>query len=817
MTETQEGPVKLDQSGVSESTQKLHADVGHAFQQGWGLRREGIRDLYHSSHGLFTKDERREALVNAATITKGSSDAFIERWIKEIDTYLVYAGLFSAILTAFNVESYQLLQPAPPDPAPAILQQISLQLGSLSYIPPSINSTYQVFNSSDAGATLSSVVPTWAVWLNALWFSGLVLSLSAASVGILVKQWLNEFQSGLSGDSEHIARLRQYRLNNLKRCHVGSIVNTIPVLLQGALALFLAGLLVLLWNLHRAVAAITSIFVLAIAVFIVSTTIAPLVTSRCAYLSPQSLVLYALWPYVARPTCKWLSTMKAWLFKVLGRARDFQPTVALDDTFTNMSAQCKPPQQSWIARERSLVKQHYTKLEADMTLTAYEATLDIDVIASALAGVVNWNTDDTLQWFVGLVEIDTFHFGKLQFHFHNVENRRLHAAIFYGHILLCATLQEHPIAESVISGQQIKERFLDHLEFLPYYRPAPSEPDSWGGKLAWIAAAHAALMLCADARVQPPSPPGTGLSHQQLEVDQVLLDLMARAVDSAALKTRYNTSLVSGIETCAIFAFRALRESNYSLDKPFEYLGTYLRGHALLLHFIALRSRVSQVGWSKFLEEGVKDALSDLSATLNCLSRSRLDDAQDSEHIEEVEFDIVPPLAHLVHTLSCEIDSSGFRLLLPPDFCVSLELFVSEFRKSALYEEQYWVIVPWENDQWYLPDLFDAALTLIEKLRNLANRDTRAMRRSQPTSYTPIELSNSSDALRKNEKTSPPASPSTPIAESLTDTQLHSETSHRHASASIRADWWMYYGNDFPETQSDGASPPSTKRSAFAR
>ncbi|KAI0323671.1 hypothetical protein GY45DRAFT_1219973, partial [Cubamyces sp. BRFM 1775] len=70
------------------------------------------------------------------------------------------------------------------------------------------------------------------------------------------------------------------------------IVNAIPVLLQGALALFLAGLLVLLWNLHRAVAVVTSLFVLVFAVFIVGTTVAPLFTVHCAYLSPQSLALY---------------------------------------------------------------------------------------------------------------------------------------------------------------------------------------------------------------------------------------------------------------------------------------------------------------------------------------------------------------------------------------------------------------------------------------------------------------------------------------------------------------------------------------------
>ncbi|KAI0752056.1 hypothetical protein C8Q74DRAFT_1222439 [Fomes fomentarius] len=36
--------------------------------------------------------------------------------------------------------------------------------------------------------------------------------LSAASVGIMVKQWLNEYSTGLFRDSRHFARLRQYRL-----------------------------------------------------------------------------------------------------------------------------------------------------------------------------------------------------------------------------------------------------------------------------------------------------------------------------------------------------------------------------------------------------------------------------------------------------------------------------------------------------------------------------------------------------------------------------------------------------------------------------
>ncbi|KAI0323690.1 hypothetical protein GY45DRAFT_1212321, partial [Cubamyces sp. BRFM 1775] len=44
-------------------------------------------------------------------------DSSMERWKSELDTLLVYAGLFSAVLTAFNVESYRLLQPDDADAA----------------------------------------------------------------------------------------------------------------------------------------------------------------------------------------------------------------------------------------------------------------------------------------------------------------------------------------------------------------------------------------------------------------------------------------------------------------------------------------------------------------------------------------------------------------------------------------------------------------------------------------------------------------------------------------------------------------------------
>ncbi|KAI0365883.1 hypothetical protein BV20DRAFT_953293, partial [Pilatotrama ljubarskyi] len=187
---------------------------------------------------LFTADEKAQAWSDAAETVKIFSDEMIERWNSEIDTYLVYAGLFSAIVTAFNVQSYLPLQQTP-DPTLAAILQISLQLSSLSINPPFLNSTHPAFGSTDAaraGPAPGPPVGTAIVALNALWFSSLVLSLSSASVGIMVKQWLNAYKSGLSSEktsretreTRESARVRQYRLNNLIRWRVEAIVLAVP-------------------------------------------------------------------------------------------------------------------------------------------------------------------------------------------------------------------------------------------------------------------------------------------------------------------------------------------------------------------------------------------------------------------------------------------------------------------------------------------------------------------------------------------------------------------------------------------------------------
>ncbi|KAF8878733.1 hypothetical protein BD779DRAFT_1400008, partial [Infundibulicybe gibba] len=53
---------------------------------------------------------------------------FCGGWNSEIDALLTFAGLFSAVVTAFTVESYKLLQPDAQDMTNRILMNVSAQL-----------------------------------------------------------------------------------------------------------------------------------------------------------------------------------------------------------------------------------------------------------------------------------------------------------------------------------------------------------------------------------------------------------------------------------------------------------------------------------------------------------------------------------------------------------------------------------------------------------------------------------------------------------------------------------------------------------------
>ncbi|TBU22726.1 hypothetical protein BD311DRAFT_869248 [Dichomitus squalens] len=386
---------------------------------GWKLPK--IDDLSKEFEETYTQAERDKALSEPAQIVKTYSDEMVKRWNEEIDNLLVYAGLFSSILTAFNVQSYLLLQPATPDPTLAVLQQISLQLNSFSVNPPGtlVNSTHPV---TAFAPVPMAPVETWAVWLNSLWFSALICSLSSASVGILVKQWLHEYEAGISGDSSEFARLRQYRLNRLEKWHLAEIVAVLPVLLQISLFLFFAGLLILLWHYHSTVAIVASVLVGVVTFFVVATTVMPTIWYDCCYLSPPTYAMYPIVQHVKSITFWAFAHIMALPLRLLCQClarlavdphRDqswFKHLIELFDKAINFEPETSS---SLRGREQTTVQESSSRLDVDMVLHAYTTTMDVRHISGLAAEVILAGTPlDTFKGFYKKVEaVNQQHFG----------------------------------------------------------------------------------------------------------------------------------------------------------------------------------------------------------------------------------------------------------------------------------------------------------------------------------------------------------------------------------------------------------------------
>ncbi|KAL1734814.1 hypothetical protein EV714DRAFT_201691 [Schizophyllum commune] len=203
------------------------------------------------------------ALPSCATLVYKHDNSLCQSWRDEIESFMVFAGLFSAVLTAFIMESYKWLMVEPDDISADYLRQI---LAVLSHVDVTAVRTV-----SRASPLPSDVMTR----INGFWFSSLTLSLTSALVGIVSKQWLREFLRDTGHSHQTNLAVRQVKYDGLTHWYVGAVIATIPLLLQTALFLFLAGVIDLLWHLQKGVAILISILCSSTMLFFLITTILP--------------------------------------------------------------------------------------------------------------------------------------------------------------------------------------------------------------------------------------------------------------------------------------------------------------------------------------------------------------------------------------------------------------------------------------------------------------------------------------------------------------------------------------------------------------
>ena len=197
------------------------------------------------------------------------------------------AGLFSAVTSAFIIEVNSELQPDPNDETAALLRVL----------------IYKIDNT-----TFGNDVPTPPQWtgpphsivqVQAILFASLAASLFSAFLAMLGKQWLNRYDStDMRGIAIERAQSRQRKLNGIVAWYFDYVMESLPLMLQGALLLLGCALSRYLWEVNITVAlvvlGITS-FGIALYLLII---IAGAAFESCPYQTPGASIFRPILRYV---------------------------------------------------------------------------------------------------------------------------------------------------------------------------------------------------------------------------------------------------------------------------------------------------------------------------------------------------------------------------------------------------------------------------------------------------------------------------------------------------------------------------------------
>ncbi|KAJ7844081.1 hypothetical protein B0H14DRAFT_3455724 [Mycena olivaceomarginata] len=187
-----------------------------------------------------------------------------EKYDTELDTALIFAGLFSAISSAFIIQIQPQLIPTSGQP-----QRIIVVVQSLLYI-------------------------------------SLFATLLAALLAVLGKQWIKLYGAADSrGTLSERGLERQQKLDGLHLWKFDAVLQTFPLLLQLSLFLFTTALSVYLWTVNRTIAiivqALTSLGFVAYILLLVSamlSPVSPFQTPVAHFLRPLVSQLFRLTPHI---------------------------------------------------------------------------------------------------------------------------------------------------------------------------------------------------------------------------------------------------------------------------------------------------------------------------------------------------------------------------------------------------------------------------------------------------------------------------------------------------------------------------------------
>ena len=165
------------------------------------------------------------------------------------------------------------------------------------------------------------------VWVNILWLTSLVLSLTCALIATLLQQWARSYiETPMEEDVlRHRARVRSLLLNGVKQYKLPLMVEILPTLLHLSVFSFFGGLVIAFHTINKSVAIAVDIAVGLSGLAYIALSILPCLDTRCPYRTPVSNMLW--YPYHAflsiaalcLHTC--IRGLQGFLSQVLSRGR----------------------------------------------------------------------------------------------------------------------------------------------------------------------------------------------------------------------------------------------------------------------------------------------------------------------------------------------------------------------------------------------------------------------------------------------------------------------------------------------------------------
>ncbi|KAG6849461.1 hypothetical protein H0H93_008248 [Arthromyces matolae] len=242
----------------------------------------------HNYQAMYEPDPKGQEISANARVWRvylDEADAYdsdmIDGFRTILDSLIVFASLFSAVVTSFVIQTSQVLQPNNQQIIAAFLLETNKLLRAagnitkIDAIPP-----------SSIALNTTTYTPT-DVWVNGLFFISLTLSVTASLLTVLAKHWIQAYIEVVPGDAKTQAMLRQFRFDGLTRWNLKTIIEALPLVLHSSVAIFLVGLSLYISQMSPSICALVSVITASTFIFYLGTSMVPAFSIDCPYRLPS--------------------------------------------------------------------------------------------------------------------------------------------------------------------------------------------------------------------------------------------------------------------------------------------------------------------------------------------------------------------------------------------------------------------------------------------------------------------------------------------------------------------------------------------------